>query len=109
MGVYRQALEQLRPTSRIAFTSDLESYETIHWKDPNATKPTKEEVEALVAILKPNWDQWEDDRRGAYPSIEEQLDMLWHTVNSGQQILPGCLWHEKIRQAKASTPKPSNS
>jgi hypothetical protein len=107
MGAYRQALEQLRPNSKISFSGE-ESYENLHWKDPNIDPPTKEEVEALVATLKPAWDQWEQDRKAAYPSVEEQLDLLWHTINGGQHVLPGCTWFEKIKQAKASTPKPSN-
>lgn len=108
MGVYRQALEQLRPNSRISFTSNIENYETLHWKDASIDPPSKEETEALVAELQPQWDQWLANRQTAYPSVEEQLDLLWHTINSGQQLLPGCAWYECIRQAKASTPKPNN-
>lgn len=106
MGVYKQALQQLRPNSRIAFYSDEESYENLHWKDPNVEAPTKEEVEELVAQLKPEWDKWKEDRLAAYPTVEEQLDLLWHTINSGQQLVPGCKWFEAIRQAKINTPKP---
>lgn len=106
MGVYRQALQQLRPTSRIAFTTDVESYETLHWKDPNVDPPTKEEVESLVAELKPTWDKWLADRAAAYPSIEEQLDLLWHTINTDQSLVKGSKWFEAIREAKANTPKP---
>jgi hypothetical protein len=105
MGVYRQALEQLRPNSKISFNGP-ESYETIHWKDTENAIPSKDEVEALVAELKPAWDQWEADRKAAYPTVEEQLDLLWHTINSGQHLLPGCAWFERIKQVKNSTPKP---
>jgi hypothetical protein len=106
MGVYRQALQQLRPTSKISFTSSVESYETLHWKDSDTNPPSKEEVEELVAVLQPAWDQWAEDRAAAYPTVEEQLDLLWHTINNGEQLLKGCNWFERIRQAKTSTPKP---
>ena len=106
MGVYRQALEQLRPTSKISFSSSDENYETLRWKDPDTQPPTKDEVEALVTQLQPAWDQWEADRKAAYPSIENQLDMLWHTINNGQHLLPGCTWFETIKHVKTSTPKP---
>lgn len=105
MGAYRQAFQQLAPGAKISF-SGLESYETINWKLTTVEKPTKEAVESLVAELQPLWDQWETDRKSAYPSVEEQLDLLWHTVASGQAILPGCAWFERIRQAKNNTPKP---
>jgi hypothetical protein len=106
MGVYRQALQQLRPNSRITFTSMEENYETLHWKDKTIEAPTKEEVEALVAELKPAWDKWAEDRPAAYPTVEDQLDMLWHMVNRGEQIVKGSVWHEAVRRAKANTPKP---
>ena len=106
MGAYRQALQQLRPTSKISFSSDVENYDTLVWKDPTCQPPTREEVEARVVELQPAWDQWAIDRRASYPTIEEQLDMLWHTVNSGQHILPGCAWFETIKRIKQSTPKP---
>ena len=105
MGAYRQAFQQLAPGAKISF-SGPESYETIHWKSTTIEKPTKEAVEALVAELQPAWDQWAADRQAAYPSLEEQLDLLWHTINNGQTILPGCAWFERIRQAKENTPKP---
>ena len=106
MGVYRQALQLLRPTSKISFTSSVESYETLHWKDSDTNPPSKEEVEELVAVLQSAWDQWAEDRASAYPTVEEQLDLLWHTINNGEQLLKGCNWFEQIRRAKASTPKP---
>ena len=108
MGVYRQVLQQLRPNSRITFNSMEENYETLHWKDSEVAPPTKEEVEALVAELQPEWDQWTEERKTAYPTIEDQLDMLWHMVNRGEQIVKGSVWFEAVRRAKESTPKPIN-
>ena len=105
MGAYRQAFQQLAPGAKISF-SGLESYETVHWKSTTVEKPSKETVEALVAELQPAWDQWEADRVASYPSVEEQLDLLWHTVAGGQAIVPGCAWFERIHQVKISTPKP---
>lgn len=105
MGVYRQALEQLAPGVKISF-SGPESYETIRWKSTTIEQPSKEVVEALVAELQPAWDQWEEDRRSAYPSVEEQLDIIWHALERGENFLKGNRWHEMIRQAKEKTPKP---
>jgi hypothetical protein len=108
MGTYRQALQQLRPNSRITFYSADENYETLHWKDSNIDPPTKEEVEELVAELQPEWDQWKIDRPAAYPTVEEQLDMLWHMVNRGEHIVKGSTWFEAVKRAKESTPRPDN-
>jgi len=105
MGAYRQAFQQLAPGAKISF-SGPESYETIHWKSKTISKPTKEAVEALVAKLQPAWDKWEADRKAAYPSVEEQLDLLWHTLNRGEHFVRGNSWHDTISKIKANTPKP---
>ena len=105
MGIYKQAIEQLAPDTRFSFSSDVESYESLVWKD-TTPQPTKDVVETKVSELRPQWNQWEIDRKSAYPTVEEQLDLLWHTVNNGQQIVQGSKWFEVIKQAKNNTPKP---
>ena len=106
MGAYRQALEQLAPGAKISFTSNDENYDTILWKSDTIAKPTRSEVEAKVAEIQPAWNQWDIDRRAAYPSVEEQLDMLWHTMDRGEIPGRGTVWFELIKSVKASTPKP---
>ena len=106
MGVYRQALQQLRPNSRIAFYGDEESYEALHWKDKTCDPPTKDEVELLVSQLRPQWEEYATNRQQAYPSVEDQLDMLWHMINRGEALVPGCQWHAYIKRVKDQFPKP---
>ena len=54
--------------------------------------------EAEVARL-----QYKIDR--SYPSIEEQLDMLWHDMNNGV-IEKSTTFYEAIKAIKDSNPKP---
>ena len=44
-------------------------------------------------------------RRAAYPSVQEQLDMLWHAMNDG--IMPGkdSEWFKTISDIKEMNPK----
>jgi hypothetical protein len=105
MGAYRQAFQQLAPGAKISF-SGPESYETVHWKSKDITKPSKSDIEALVTELKPAWDKWEADRKAAYPSVEDQLDMIWHALERGEHFLRGSRWHDTISKIKANTPKP---
>ena len=45
-------------------------------------------------------------RRVNYPSVQEQLDMLWHMVDQG--VIPGkesSVWYATIKQVKEDLPK----
>jgi len=105
MGAYYQAFRQLAPDAKISFAGGVESYETVQWKSDTPC-PDKESVENLVKELQPAWDKWEADRKSAYSTVEEQLDMLWRSMELGEIPGKGSRWHEHIRQAKANTPKP---
>jgi len=43
------AIQKLRPTSSFSLLND--DYSSLIWQDPNTTPPTKEEVDAEIAIL----------------------------------------------------------
>jgi len=80
------------------------------WKDTNAemvysnlvlindeaTMPTEEEINAKIAEL-----QVIEDRKVAYGSIADQLDMMyWDGVNGTT------VWADHIAQVKSDNPKP---
>ncbi len=50
---------------------------------------------------------YQTKRRGAYPSVGEQMDMLWHAMNNGDttKIEP---FYSEILAVKQRFPKPSN-
>jgi len=55
---------------------DLEAgevYSNLQLLDDTATMPTEAEVNAKIAEL-----EWLENRRSAYPSIEDQLDYIYH-------------------------------
>jgi len=72
-------------------------YSNLKLNDDTATMPTEEEVNAKIAEL-----QVIEDRKLAYGSIADQLDMqYWDGVNGTTT------WADHIAQVKSDNPKPS--
>jgi len=76
---------------------DGEVYSNLKLNDETAVMPTEEEVNAKIAEL-----QVIEDRKLAYGSIADQLDMqYWDGVNGTTT------WADHIAQVKSDNPKPS--
>lgn len=97
-----QALLSLRPGA--SWSVDGGTYEGIEWLEPpvwegGQKKPTREEVEAEIERLQAEYEynQYQRDRASAYPSIEDQLDTLYHQGYDG--------WKAMIDEVKNKYPK----
>jgi hypothetical protein len=92
-----EALLSIRPGAM--WTLNGVTYEGLTWLDEKQTKPTAEEVEQelnrLISIYNDN--QYQRDRADAYPSIEDQLDTLYHQGYDG--------WKASISAIKNKFPK----
>jgi hypothetical protein len=75
-----RALLALRPGS--SWSVNGETYEGINWLDEEQTKPTKQEVEDKIAELIADYESKQYQRDRIYPSIGDQLDMLWHAIDT---------------------------
>ena len=75
-----KALNVLRPNS--TWSLNGETYEGLVWPEQEQTKPTKQEVEAKVAELIADYESKQYQRDRVYPSIGDQLDMLWHAIDT---------------------------
>ena len=96
-----KALKSLRPKAEWVTHGD--SYEGIEWLDQTQTKPTEAEINAEIARLQAEYEakQYQRDRAVAYPSIQEQLDLLyWDKVNGTNN------WEAAIEAVKTEYPKP---
>jgi len=93
------ALIILAPTARWSMTND--DYESVDWYDDAVPKPTKSECLAKVAELQAEYDnqRYARDRAYAYPSMEYQMDVLYHHGYDG--------WKAMIDEIKAQYPKPT--
>jgi hypothetical protein len=77
-----------------------EDYDSLVWSEGNTqTKPTLEEVQAEVARLKAIADakKYQQQRKSEYPSIQEQLDTLYH---GGYDA-----WKAQVKAIKDKYPK----
>lgn len=50
--------------------------------------------------------QYQRDREHQYPKLGEQLDMLWHEINSNGSISANGDWFNAIKEVKDAHPKP---
>ena len=66
----------------------------------NQTPPTEEAIQAKLAELQADYDakKYQRDRAIAYPSIEDQLDKIYHSGIDG--------WKKDIKAVKDKFPKP---
>lgn len=99
MSYFTTALNTLRPNSSWEVIGD--EYEGLIWRDENELPPpTEEEVQAEIKRLQAEYEynQYQRDRASAYPSIQEQLDTLYHQGYDG--------WKASIDEVKNKYPKP---
>jgi hypothetical protein len=93
--------EVLDPTGLLPISIDPgkdgePDYSLLVWESEDVPKPT--EAEFAVAVAKAQAMTYQTDRRNAYPSIAEQLDLLFH---GGLEA-----WREQIQAVKDEYPKP---
>ena len=94
-----EAIQSLAPNCQFSiFNFD---YSTLVWNDENELPPpTKEELQAEIERLRAEYEynQYQRDRASAYPSIQDQLDTLYHQGYDG--------WKTEIDKVKEKYPKP---
>jgi len=96
---FADAISSLYPTCQWSITDD--NLENIWWHNENEFPlPTREELEIEVQRLQAEYEynQYQRDRASAYPSIQDQLDILYHKGYDG--------WKDEISKVKENYPKP---
>lgn len=98
-----QALISLRPGASWNLVGD--TYEGLEWLEKPPTEggqdqPTEKEVEEEIVRLQKEYEyyQYQRERAKAYPSIPDQLDILYHQGYEG--------WKKEIEKIKQQFPKP---
>lgn len=89
------ALQSLRPGAQWILRGD-----SLKWLDTEQTQPTEAEIQAEIARLQADYEakQYQRDRAAAYPTIADQLDLLYHGGYDG--------WKAAIDAVKQEYPKP---
>jgi uncharacterized small protein (DUF1192 family) len=88
------ALQSLRPNAQWVLRGD-----SLEWLDTVQTQPTEAEITAEIARLKAEYEakEYQRQRAAAYPSIADQLDLLYH---GGMDA-----WKAAITAVKTEFPK----
>ena len=97
----------LKINSNAQFTvigSDINTCE-IEWH--NGTTPiSKADIEAKMTELQAEYDANQYQRDRVYPSIGDQLDMLWHSIDQDPQLKSKYFeFYEAIKAIKVKHPK----
>jgi len=100
-----EALISLVPEAAFTINGD-QVYENIQWLSTGHTIPSKDQVLEETARLQAESDSMEYRRVRArqYPTINDQLDMLWHAMDIG--ALPRVdAFYSAIKAVKDANPK----
>ena len=91
------ALEALKPKSE--WTLRGETYADLEWLDKSQTKPTEQEIEEKLAVLKyqEEVNVYQEKRKSEYPDWGDELDKIYH---SGIDA-----WKADIKAIKDKYPK----
>jgi len=91
------AILALDPNAQVSVNG--ESLDGITWHDGNPNNITNDQITAKQTELQADYDakQYQRDRQTEYPSIEEQLDDLYHNGIDG--------WKTTIKAVKDKYPK----
>ena len=118
---YSDALRSLVPKAKLSIMN--EDYDTLNWDEGNTdTKPTKAELDAEIVRLDAEYlaKRYQRQRSNdvsermsgiqtSYPKLEEQLDQLFHDIESGKfgDTAKTGNWYVVISSVKNTFPKPS--
>ncbi len=81
----------------------------ITWHDGNPTSITNDAILAKQTELQAAYDAkaYARTRASAYPSIGDQLDMLWHAIDDNSTLKTRyAYFHTAIKAVKDANPKP---
>ena len=100
-----EAILKINPNAQVSVNgSDINTCE-IEWL--NGTTPiAKADIEAKMVELQAEYDANQYQRDRVYPSIGDQLDMLWHSIDQNPKLKSEYFeFYEAIKAVKVKHPK----
>ena len=84
----------------------------LEWLDKKQTQPTEVEIEAEIVRLQTEYDAlaYSRARATSFPTWQEQMDMLWHAIDTGDWTAAKVKttdFYTKLKKVKDDNPKPS--
>ena len=98
-----EAIIAINPKAEVSVTN--EDYENIQWH--NGTTPIpKADIEAKMVEVQADYDAKQYQRDRVYPSIGDQLDLLWHSIDRDGELKSKYYdFYEAIKAVKVKNPK----
>ena len=98
-----KAIQKINPTAEVSVSGD--DINTITWE--NGTTPIpKADIEAKMVEVQADYDAKQYQRDRVYPSIGDQLDMLWHSIDRDGELKTKYYdFYEAIKAVKVKNPK----
>jgi hypothetical protein len=97
------AIKKINPNAEFSINAD--DINQITWL--NGTTPIpKADIEAKMVELQADYDAKQYQRDRVYPSIGDQLDMLWHSIDQDPALKSKYFsFYEAIKSVKVKNPK----
>jgi hypothetical protein len=98
-----KAIKKINPNAQ--FTVNADDINQITWE--NGTTPiSKADIEAKMVEVQAEYDANQYQRDRVYPSIGDQLDMLWHSIDKDPDLKTKYFdFYETIKAVKVKYPK----
>jgi hypothetical protein len=99
------AIKKINPNAIVSIRgSDIDTCE-IEWLDGTTPIP-KADIEAKMVEVQAEYDANQYQRDRVYPSIGDQLDMLWHTMDKDMELQNKFYdFYQTIKKVKVAHPK----
>jgi len=98
-----KAILKINPNAEVSVNAD--DINQINWH--NGTTPIpKADIEAKMVEVQAEYDAKQYQRDRVYPSIGDQLDMLWHSIDQNPKLKSEYFeFYEAIKAVKVKNPK----
>ena len=98
-----KAIQKINPNAEVSVSGNDINQITWH----NGTTPiSKADIEAKMVEVQAEYDAKQYQRDRVYPSIGDQLDMLWHSIDQNPALKSQYFdFYEAIKSVKVKHPK----
>ena len=100
-----KSVTKFNPQFGLEVTFSGEDIDSLKW---DSTPIPKDTILAKQAELKADYDakKYQRDRANEYPSWQDQMDMLWHSIDENAELKQKYFaFYEAIKAVKAKYPK----
>ena len=100
-----EAILKINPNAKVAIRGEDINTCEIEWLEGTTPIP-KADIEAKMVEVQAEYDANQYQRDRVYPSIGDQLDMLWHSIDQNPKLKSEYFeFYEAIKAVKVKHPK----